>query len=524
LLSTQPRKILLPRFDTIGDIVLLEGFLEALLQRFPEAKVTLLIRRVYADLACLFPDSLDWLTTEIDPHRQPPDLSLCKKLLEDLGGSTWDLALVTAHNRTWADDLVAAGMTGSTSLAIGHWTKMPSAYRRLFGELGLSADCPYQRSVPVSEKSHEIEKYQILWYALTGESALPEPKLYVNEHQKLVAEKLLHFIGLEIKDFCLCFPAGTQKVAIKTWPPDRFAEIIAWLEAERGVKSLVAGHRSEAGCVEEVVRIASAKGARPEKWLGRDGEIPILAALVQAAKFYLGNDTGPMHMAAAVNTPVVAICGGGAWPKYIPRGDSSIAIAGEMPCFGCGWDCIFEDAPCMSLVSVEDVKSAITSLDDGTAKEHVLPASMRLSDQTKWYIGKAVKTQTRINADRRELWRTNFDLEITLKESEADRSARLKQLEESEADGAARLEAIEKLERQLVESEADRAARLAEMERLGKQLAESEADRAARLEVIHRLGAQLSGRESRVRELEAVRNHVMVRLLIKLRLIREPKI
>ena len=54
-LSSQPERILLPRFDTIGDIVLLEGFLEALLRRFPEAKVTLLIRRVYADLACLFP-------------------------------------------------------------------------------------------------------------------------------------------------------------------------------------------------------------------------------------------------------------------------------------------------------------------------------------------------------------------------------------------------------------------------------------------------------------------------------------
>jgi ADP-heptose:LPS heptosyltransferase len=183
LLPIEPKKILVPRFDTIGDIILLEGFLEALVQSFPRAKVTLLTRRVYADLASLFPDSLDWLTTEIDPHKQPPDLSLCKKLFEELDGASWDLVLMTAYNRTWADDLTAARLIKTKRIAVGQWTKMSANVRRVFAELGLSVDCPYEQLVPVSEKSHEIEKYQTLWRALRCESTLPEPRLYVNEHQ-----------------------------------------------------------------------------------------------------------------------------------------------------------------------------------------------------------------------------------------------------------------------------------------------------------------------------------------------------
>jgi ADP-heptose:LPS heptosyltransferase len=70
LSQTPPKKILLPRFDTLGDLVLLEGFLEALRQRLPQAKVTLLNRRVFADLSSLLPDSPEWLTTDIDPHKQ----------------------------------------------------------------------------------------------------------------------------------------------------------------------------------------------------------------------------------------------------------------------------------------------------------------------------------------------------------------------------------------------------------------------------------------------------------------------
>jgi ADP-heptose:LPS heptosyltransferase len=559
LLSKSPQNILLPRFDTLGDIVLFEGFLEALFQRFPEAKATLLIRRACADLSCLFPERLEWLITDMNPYSQPPDKVLGAKLIETMNTVSPDLVLATAHHRSWADNLVAANAKEAKIFAIGKWTEMSSNYRNVFEELGLKTSCPYEQTIPVLEKSQEADKYQILWEALTGISTLPEPKLYVNEHLRLAADSILQSMNLQGKSFCLCCPAGTQNVAIKAWSPDRFAETIAWLELERGVRCLVTGHRSEADCVEKVAHLAEKEGARPEIWLGRDGDIPLLAAFIETARLYLGNDTGPMHIASAIGTPVIGIFGGGTWPRFVPRGAKSIAIAGEMSCFGCGWDCIFGDAPCMNLVSVNDVKTAVDLFgQDDIGGLRICRASGKISDETNEYIKKAIKTHLEINRDRLARFEINLRLEKTLKENEADRAeveadraARLETIErltntlsEVEADRAARLETIERLTNTLSEIEADRAARLEAIERLTSTLSEVEVDRAARLETIERLTNTLSeveaDREARLRlieqldtdlklkaqeleqtqdELNRIRRSIPVRILTKLHLI-----
>jgi ADP-heptose:LPS heptosyltransferase len=510
LLAVSPSKILLPRFDTLGDIVLFEGFLEALLQWFPEAKVTLLTRHVNADMACLFPERLEWLVTDIDPYSQPPDKSICAGLIEIASVASPDLVLVTAHNRTWADNLVAANARESSRFAIGAWTKMPADWRNVFEELGLSANCPYEQTIPVLENSQEVEKYQTFWEALAGNTALPEPKLYVNEHQRLAAGTILDSMNLQGKSFCVCSPAGTQNVAIKIWPGDRFAETIAWLELERSVRCLLIGHRSEARCIESVAELAKRKGANPEIWLGRGGDIPLLAALLEAAQLYLGNDTGPMHMAAAVGTPVIGIFGGGTWPRFIPRGADSIAIAGEMSCFGCVWDCIFGDAACMKLVTIDDVKKAFDLLGQNDVHTpRIFKASGQISNETNEYIKKAFKIHREINADRAARLETVDRLTRTLSEVELDRAARLETIErltrtlsEVELDRAARLETIERLTRTLSEVEADRAARLELIERLSRTLSEVESDGEARLHVLEQLDSSL---KLKTQELNKVR-------------------
>ena len=93
---------------------------------------------------------------------------------------------------------------------------------------------------------------------------------------------------------------------IKAWPAARFVELIAWLRREKKLPVLLLGHVSEAGLLEEVAAgVAKAGAAKPPVWLGRDGEIPLLAALLAQCRFYLGHDTGAMHIAAALGRPVI---------------------------------------------------------------------------------------------------------------------------------------------------------------------------------------------------------------------------
>ena len=505
-IPSDPQRILLPRLDTLGDIVLLEGFLESLQEFYPDAKLVLLVRKGYEALSPLFPETIEWITTDIDPLGEFPDSLRCGKLIHELTTGKGEMLLATSYNRTWADDLVAARLTGAKRIALGEPSPIPSLYQDLFTQLGLSMDCPYDRFIPVNETAHETEKYEILWKELGGKSKLPEPRLSVPEQHQEAARQILDEAGLKSKEFCLCFPAGTQQVSIKSWSPERFAEIISWMEKKYQLPCLVAGHESERDSIEAVVDLAGKSKAKPVVWLGKEGEIPVFAALVEAARMYVGNDTGPMHIAAAVLTPVVAIFGGGTWPRFRPRGDQSVAIAGAMPCFGCGWDCIFADAPCMSLVAVQDVQKAIASLYDGSGsrrKENkVIAASTRLDEATQRYIEKAVETHKQIEADRIDRLQDNRRLEQMLKESEEDRTVRLKanqqlvqELKESEADRAVRLQDNQRLEQMLKESEEDRTVRLKANQQLVQELKESEADREVRLQDNRRLEQMLKESE-----------------------------
>ena len=168
LIPSHPKRILLPRFDTLGDIVLLEGFLESLQELYPQAKRALLVRKGYDTLSPLFHKTIEWINTDIDSQRTPPDFLECEKLIHALGVEEWDMLLATAYNRTWADDLVAARLTGAKRFALGESSDIPSLYRGLFTHLGLSLDCPYDRFITVDETSHETDKYENLWKALGG--------------------------------------------------------------------------------------------------------------------------------------------------------------------------------------------------------------------------------------------------------------------------------------------------------------------------------------------------------------------
>jgi peptidoglycan hydrolase CwlO-like protein len=126
------------------------------------------------------------------------------------------------------------------------------------------------------------------------------------------------------------------------------------------------GHESERGYLESVVaavRTASS-GAAPRLWLGGEDSLPTLAGLISDASLYVGNDTGAMHLAAAAAVPVVAVFGGGTWPRFVPAAQRGAAVVRPLPCFGCGWDCAFGDcdAPCLTGIAASQVIAAIDAV------------------------------------------------------------------------------------------------------------------------------------------------------------------
>jgi hypothetical protein len=225
-----------------------------------------------------------------------------------------------------------------------------------------------------------------------------------------------------------------------------------------------------------------------------------LGGLLEMARFYLGNDTGAMHLAAALGRPVVPIFGGGTWPRFQPVARRSLTIVQPLPCFGCAWDCFFGDAPCVRTISPGSVRRALERFLSDDADGQAIFEAAGLEAGARALIEKAtpgLRFAREDSADRlhqiKELTRRAQTLDRQLQISDGDRNARQSQVEEltlsvqelsvqlaaSDADRGARLRQVEELTALLLTSEADRAARLRRMEELSRLLQESEAGRHA---------------------------------------------
>jgi hypothetical protein len=285
---------------------------------------------------------------------------------------------------------------------------------------------------------------------------------------------------------------------------------------------VIVGHETEAELLEQVAELVEREtGSRPPVWLGRDGGFAATAALVAASRAYLGNDTGLAHVASAVERPALVVYGGGTWPRFLPAGHRAIAAVQPLPCFGCGWNCLFDEALCLTQLSTALVADGLRRLLGPApieGHEVLADAPPSLSDRARIAeaVAAAAEAPDGTGGRRRTLRMPRADLERLIDQwlfAEGDRAARLEVIER-QGDEIGRLRAADQrdlvttLEAQLAASEADRAARLEVIERQGAelgrlpgleadvaaltvQLAVSEADRAARLEVIERQGAEL---------------------------------
>lgn len=400
-----PKNILYVRADSFGDLILFTPALTRLLKAWPSANHTLLVRPGYESLKPLFPAGLAWQVAPINPYRDSPAAAraVLKTLLAELEVRPPDLIVAAALTRTWLEVAIAAHFPNARRVVLGHGAVDPLFIRALELELGIKSSTAFSETVETDASALDWENNHRLADHLLGQKGerthpvLPVPPAEIAKAAQILTER-----KLAAGQWIACYPAGVANVTMKAWPPARFAEIIAWLQREHGLKVMLLGHRSEAAIVEETAALAAKTGApRPAVWLSQDGEIPLMAALLATAKFYVGNDTGPMHVSAAVGIPTIGIFGGGFWPRFKPVGRQVVSVVQPLPCFGCSWDCHFGDAPCVKTLAVSDVQTAVTRLlEAGAAPLDTVVEAKRLPDETHALISAVTPRYRQLQQDR----------------------------------------------------------------------------------------------------------------------------
>src|SRR5206468_12433233 len=145
----------------------------------------------------------------------------------------------------------------------------------------------------------------------------------------------------------------------KAWPVERFAELADRLTGVAGCRVLVGGDARERE-VAEAIRTRSRFA--PTVLTGRT-TLRQIAADIKRCALFVGNDNGPMHMAAALGTPVVAMFGPSDPAVWGPCGEQHRILYKGLDCRACFHpDCFRGDQNCMRLITVDEVWAAAQEL------------------------------------------------------------------------------------------------------------------------------------------------------------------
>jgi ADP-heptose:LPS heptosyltransferase len=155
----------------------------------------------------------------------------------------------------------------------------------------------------------------------------------------------------------------------RRWPPESFAALAAALvEGEPARRLVITSGPSDAEAAAGVADNARARSPAAAAGIVRCGEfdIPELRALIERAALYIGGDSGPLHVASASRTPIVALFGPTLPDRSMPWRDPDIAAvavdAGPLPCRPCHQrHCIPGDFRCLTRITPEQVFRACTA-------------------------------------------------------------------------------------------------------------------------------------------------------------------
>ncbi|MBI5755965.1 MAG: lipopolysaccharide heptosyltransferase II [Nitrospirae bacterium] len=154
---------------------------------------------------------------------------------------------------------------------------------------------------------------------------------------------------------------GAAYGSAKRWYPERFARLSNILSNKYNAKIIVFGGKQEQDISEQIV------SASQVSILNMAGKTSVreLMAMIKHCRLFITNDSGPMHIAAALGVPVVAIFGSTDPSKTSPLGEQHIVIKKDIACSPCFLRKCYKDLLCMDLISVDDVMEGVERVSKG---------------------------------------------------------------------------------------------------------------------------------------------------------------
>jgi ADP-heptose:LPS heptosyltransferase len=169
--------------------------------------------------------------------------------------------------------------------------------------------------------------------------------------------------GVSHSDVIVGIHIGSNENAIcKRWPKERFAKLADRLIKERGIKPIFVGTPSEVEDIEETIRLMNSTAVNA----AGKSNLKQLAAILGRCDLFIGNDSAPMHIAAAMDTPTIGLYGPSSPLRFAPLGKEHSQIYRDVGCNPCNIPHLGKipkctENRCMTAISVDDVMTVVNS-------------------------------------------------------------------------------------------------------------------------------------------------------------------
>lgn len=337
------KKILVLRYRFIGDTILTVPFMRNLRRAEPDAYIAWVVAPGSAEVVNGIPyvdELIFWDPVTIHADSRGTHKTVREKIsfIRDLRARKFDKVYVL--KRSFSSALMA--LFSGAPQRIGFNTE--------------GRGLLLTKLVPYKSEQHEVVSFLDL---LTADG-IPVRDNYLESWTTATeaeeAERILATAGAKKTALLAIHPFGS--IYEKTWPIDRFAKVAATLQEQFGLLPVILGAKGDLPGFE------SSRHLFPESSCDLVGEcnLRVTQAILRRSTFFLGNDSGVMHLAAAAGLPLVALFGPTSPARFGPWGEKTKAVYTSFPCSPCRQKYFTECTPagdgrpaCVDSITVEQV-------------------------------------------------------------------------------------------------------------------------------------------------------------------------
>ena len=339
--------ILIVKLSALGDVIQTIPTFEALRDHYPTAHISWLVEEGAAELLEHYP--------RLDEVLVCQRKSWLRELKNPLLWPTVSLDIIRLSRRLRSRYYdVIIDFQGLLKSAI--WVGLARGRRKIGFDQTREGSSKFlnEKLPPYDPDRHALDRYMDLarYLGAEGKDAIMRDPWTLREEQQF-NNRLNHVTRKDKSPLVVCHPMSRWQT--KLWPQAKFALLAAEMVKRLGATVVFTGSGKDRDAITSVMHKAGVGGLH--NWAGTTN-LRELAYVCKRAAVVVSTDSGPMHLAAALGTPVVALFGPTAPWRTGPYGDGHRVLRIDQDCSPC-FQRTCHTVECMTAIEVDDVFRAV---------------------------------------------------------------------------------------------------------------------------------------------------------------------